>query len=246
MYGITYLTSNGQTLLAKAMEGKILQFTRFAVGSGTISDITNIKSLTGLVELVSYFNIAKISRNNAQIEVRGIFKNTDVDEDFYLRELGLYAKDPDTSQEVLFAYINYGDKAEYINTADTERVERYYNMIISVDNAETINLVVNSTISYATEQELNQEVLYRYNLTLDAANWVMNSTSNYYEYTVTDSNVTSDTRIELYPNLLNQKKMNDGEVNSYNGYYVISTTELPEENIEFTVYYQLSHSIGGN
>lgn len=247
MYGTTFLTLKGEILSAKTMESKTLKFSKFGVGSGDLANTNDIKLLNDLVNPVLFFDIAKISReNDNQIYIKGIFRNIDANESFYLKELGLYAIDPDTQEEVLFAYINYGDKAEYINNSETERVERYYNMIISVDNADNVSLVVNDTISYVTEQEFNNELVYTYDLTLILDNWVLNNDTHYYEYNITNENITSNTKVDLYPNLLNQRKIRDGEVNSYDGGFKISTTEMPEEDIDLTVYYQLSHSMGGN
>lgn len=247
MYGTTFLTLKGEILSAKTLESKTLKFTKFGVGSGDIADTNSIKLLNNLVNPVLFFDISKISRENeTQVSVKGIFRNTDVNESFYLKEIGLYALDPDTQQEILFAYVNYGDKAEYVNTSENERVERYYNMIISVDNADNVSLKINSTITYATEQDLNAELLYTYNITLILDNWTLNETTHYYEYNITNNNITSDTKVDLYPNLLNQRKLKDGEVNSYNGGFKICTTEMPEENIDLAVYYQLSHSMGGS
>ncbi|MCF0125513.1 MAG: phage tail protein, partial [Clostridia bacterium] len=110
--GITYITTQGSILAAKTLEAKTLQFSKFVIGDGQLADTSasTIKELTGLVNSVLNFDITKISRDTeTQVTVRGLFQNTDADASFYLRELGLYAIDPDTKEEILFAYINYGN-----------------------------------------------------------------------------------------------------------------------------------------
>lgn len=152
-----YITTKGAELLSKTLQSKTLQFSKFSVGSGTLSDtsVETIKALTALVSLVMNFDITKISKDTeTQVTVKGLFKNTN-EEAFYLRELGLFAIDPDTQEEVLFSYINYGDEAEYINTSDNEVVEHYYKIPISVDNAENVSISVNENTIYVTEQEFD-------------------------------------------------------------------------------------------
>lgn len=159
-YGITYITTQGAILAAKTLQSKTLSFSKFAIGSGEIADgsLDTIKALTGLVNPELNFDITKISREtDTQVTVRGLFKNTDAENSFYLRELGLFAIDPDTQEEILFAYINYGTEAEYINNSITEKKEHYYDMIITVDNANNVKITVDPSTVYVNEQELNEK-----------------------------------------------------------------------------------------
>ncbi len=159
-YGITYITTQGAILAAKTLQSKTLSFSKFAIGSGEIADgsVDTIKALTGLVNQELNFDITKISREtDTQVTVRGLFKNTDAENSFYLRELGLFAIDPDTQEEILFAYINYGTEAEYINNSITEKKEHYYDMIITVDNANNVTITVDPSTVYVNEQELNEK-----------------------------------------------------------------------------------------
>lgn len=159
-YSTTYITTQGAILAAKTLQSKTISFSKFAIGSGEIADpsVENIKALTGLVSSKLNFDITKIKREtDTQVTVRGLFKNTDAEESFYLRELGLFAIDPDTQQEILFAYINYGTEAEYINNSITEKKEHYYDMIITVDNANNVTITVDPSTVYVNEQELNEK-----------------------------------------------------------------------------------------
>lgn len=159
-YGITYITTQGAILAAKTLQSKTLSFSKFSIGSGEIAEASedNIKALTGLVNPELNFDITKISREtDTQVTVRGLFKNTDAEQGFYLKELGLFAIDPDTQNEILFAYVNYGAEAEYINNSITEKKEHYYDMIITVDNANNVTITVDPSTVYVNEQELNEK-----------------------------------------------------------------------------------------
>ena len=116
----------------------------------------------------------------------GLFKNTDVTQSFYLKELGLFAIDPDTNQEILFAYINYGNEAEYINNSISEKKEHYYNMIITVDNAENVEISTNLNTIYVTEKQF------------DIANTVVIDTITIEKNTATDGVTTPTTLTNNY------------------------------------------------
>lgn len=156
-YGITYITTQGAILAAKTLQSKTLSFSRFQIGDGSLESgsVEEIKALTDLNSPKLEFDITKIAREtDTQVTVRGLFKNTDAEEGFWLRELGLYAIDSDTNNEVLFAYINYGEEAEYINNSISEKKEHYYDMIITVDNADNVTITVDPSTVYVTEEDL--------------------------------------------------------------------------------------------
>ena len=158
-YGTTYITTQGAILAAKTLQSKTLEFTKYKIGDGTIEDgsVEEIKALTDLKSTKLSFDITKIAREtDTQVTVRGLFKNTDAEEGFWLRELGLYAKDPDTQNEILFAYVNYGTEGEYINNSISEKKEHYYDMIITVDNADNVQITTDPSTVYVTEKDLNE------------------------------------------------------------------------------------------
>ena len=222
-YGKLYLTSQGLELASKTLLSKTLQFTKFAVGDGEVENdnVEEIRELTDLVNQVSIFNITKIKRDsNNQVTVKGLFKNTDVAEDFYLREVGLYAKDLDTGQEILFAYINYGDESEYINTSQEQKQEFYYDLIIKVDNSG--NIVIEITPR-------------RKNLNLLSSNWTLNTTTNKYEYIIEDSNITEDDFPDCALKEEDKKKISDLDQYTENGRLILTTSKQVTEDIKMTV-----------
>lgn len=154
-YGKIYLTEEGKKLAVKTLHLKTLKFLHFKVGDGEIENIESIQGLTDLVNPVLDFNVTKIStENDTQAEIKGVFSNINILNYFYLRELGLYAEDPDTSEIVLFAYVNFGNKAEFVAKGDIERKEIYYDLIVSVGNSNCVEIKINSETIYATEKDL--------------------------------------------------------------------------------------------
>ena len=92
--------------------------------------------------------------------------------------------------------------------------------------------------------EINKIVdsgLKSYTKTLTVDNWSLNNETNLYEYDIIYSDVTSSTLVNVNLDLVNQVKLNDGMVNSYNGGFKIITSEKPLENIDTTITYQVSN-----
>ncbi len=92
--------------------------------------------------------------------------------------------------------------------------------------------------------EINKIVdsgLKSYTKTLTVDNWSLNNETNLYEYDIIDSDITSNTLVNVNLDLKNQVKLNDGMVNSYDGGFKILTSEKPIENIDTTITYQVSN-----
>ena len=156
-----YITTEGAKLAAKTIEGKILKFSHAKLGSGTLSDtsVSAIKQRTSLVKAVMECDILKAEKTgDTQATVSFLLKNTEADSPFYFRELGIFAIDPDTQNEVLYAYANAGSNAEYINNSVSEIVEKYINVVITIDNADNVSITLDGTQIYVTEAEMNSAI----------------------------------------------------------------------------------------
>lgn len=85
----------------------------------------------------------------------------------------------------------------------------------------------------------------RKTIELAVENWTLNSSTNLYEYTVTDANVTVDHLIEVVMDLANQAKLTDGYVESFAGSYKFYTSVAPTEAITATVIFELTKEAVG-
>lgn len=101
-------------------------------------------------------------------------------------------------------------------------------------NAQNLNNNFNELASGITGTQTTSETI-----TLLTTGWVENSSTGYYEYTVTDTDVTANYLINGYMDLENQNKMEDGYIQSANGSYKIITSTLPEEAITMQITKQL-------
>ncbi len=84
--------------------------------------------------------------------------------------------------------------------------------------------------------------LKTFTTTLLASNWALNETTNRYEYNVSNPNITSQHYVSVDPVSFEDKEKfsGNGTVNSYDGGFIITSTELPESNMNIQVTYQLS------
>lgn len=101
-------------------------------------------------------------------------------------------------------------------------------------SAEKMNNIENGI------DNLYDTIIQTYTLTLLAANWTKNTTTNYYEYNVSNTNITADTLVNVYADIVNQEKLSSGYVESYNGGFKIIVSEEVVENIDVTITYQIT------
>lgn len=154
------LTYAGRNLLAKALTGKKLNFTRGYAGDGELTT-ENISELTGLISPKRELPIQSIEipEGVGVAEVILEMNNAELSNGFFLREYGLFAQDPDTEEEVLYSYRNAGNEASYLpgsNGADT--VQFTLSLMTIIDQAENVTATIASNNSYVTNSRLESRM----------------------------------------------------------------------------------------
>ena len=148
------LTNAASELISKVLGGKTLNFTRMAVGDGFSYDTTVAKGYKTLVnEVLSLDIIKKETLSASSARITSVFKNTDAQKEFYYREVGLFAEDPDTGEEILYAYGNRNNAAELITPTGSNVITKQLAFIISVGNSANITFSINANV-YALQEDL--------------------------------------------------------------------------------------------
>lgn len=99
-------TAAGLELLENAaFLGGSIQFTALKTGSGTYDGTEELSSMTDLKNVCQTFGIGSVSKNEGNVIVRIVIDNKDLTEGYTMTELGLYAINPDTGEELLYAII---------------------------------------------------------------------------------------------------------------------------------------------
>lgn len=84
----------------------------------------------------------------------------------------------------------------------------------------------------------NMDTLKCKTVTLAVANWVQNTSTKNYEYTVTDSTVTASHKVAGVMDLVNQAKIKKGYTESFNGGYKMIVSEKPTQAVIVNFYIQ--------
>lgn len=149
------LTDAGIRLQAKAQTGAALTFTRVALGDG--AQPANPGTLLGLVHECQSLAIQDNSvRGDGTATLRVIMTNQGVATGFYMRELGVFARDPDSGAEQLYSYSNATDQADYLPPAGGATVwEGIFDVTTVVGNAANVSALINDYITIALKADLD-------------------------------------------------------------------------------------------
>ena len=96
------LTKQGRQLQAKVEAGTQLAITKLKLGSGVLPESKQLEELTDLVEPKQNVGIATIeAQDNGMCKVSATISNAGLSAGYYVRELGVFATDPDKG-EILY------------------------------------------------------------------------------------------------------------------------------------------------
>lgn len=134
------LTNKGRALEAKVTAGKCkLQLTKLKVGDGTPSDI---ESMTDLISPKANIGISSITPSDTGVcDVEGTITNTDLEKGFYMRELGVFATDPDDG-EILYA-VTTDSHADYLQAkGSSTALSVGLHMQVIITNSEDVTALL--------------------------------------------------------------------------------------------------------
>lgn len=98
-------TEAGLQLLAAAVAGGTVTFTVIKTGSGTYAATENLVAVTDLRSVRQTFGVSSVTRTGAQVKLRSVLTNDNISEGYRMTEIGLYAKNPNTGADILYAII---------------------------------------------------------------------------------------------------------------------------------------------
>lgn len=153
------LTYNGDALMVKVLASDAtLKFTKFKIGNGKQQAEASLKDLTDLINPLMEVSIKSIERNQNNVVLNSNnYFNSDITEDIYWNELGVYAEDTDGG-ELLFAVLNYPDLIEYIPAVTNGiSIENDFAVMLLISSDVEVSAVIKS-IQYATKDELEEHM----------------------------------------------------------------------------------------
>lgn len=154
------LTTAGVFMAAKAMAGKAPTFTKIVMGSGDPPPDVKNEDLEAVVTPRVTLDITrKEVVNNSIAVLGGVFTNNLQHEGFKYKELGLYATDPDTQEETLFAYGHADDAhADWIAPSGSSTVvEKHIDVRTHVGNTAVMKVYI-SPDAWVTHREFEEHI----------------------------------------------------------------------------------------
>ena len=152
------ITTKGQALLAKVVAGTCkLEFTKIAVSENTLSG--DLASKTGIGTIKQSEKVASVVRQNgANVKVSASFSNETLGAGYYVRNIGLYATDPQDG-EILYS-ISAADESEA--TADWMPPfngigvsSLLVDLVTAVSNASNVSVTVDPSAGATVAQIVN-------------------------------------------------------------------------------------------
>ena len=151
----TILTQRGRNLLAKAQAENALTFTKIKIGDGLWPSNTDPTQLNDLVSPKLNLPIQEIRVvGDGTVRLRFVLTNTGLSQGFFMREIGIYAQDPDIG-EILYAVAYAGDRADFIPADGITKVENVVDIYTVIANAQNVTAVISDTVVLATKQDID-------------------------------------------------------------------------------------------
>ena len=160
----------------------------------------------------------------------------------------------DLITDTRFITSDCGDVISTVQTPDTEglftQIQAIFTNTIADMNStfeEWFNKIKNQLDEDAAGQlanniyEIVKNDLKSGTCDLTPENWVLNNSTNSYEYDIIKNGITSNTFVTVNLDIDNQNKLNNGYVDSYDGGFKIITSELPNKVISITYTYKTAN-----
>lgn len=147
------ITNQGHELIAKMIAGtSTATFTKIQTSSYDYSTET-LENLTSLYDVKQEVLVSSVSRTDTVlVEVLAAVENTDLTEGYYVKALGLFAKDSDDN-EILYAVAIDTENPDYMPEYGGKTVSGIsYRLNTKVDKSEQVTIEVNPAATPTMEQ----------------------------------------------------------------------------------------------
>ena len=158
------LTVQGNKMILRASTGKTedrLIITKAVIGDGQLT--TSIDGLTEIVSKKLEIGLSQVKEvANGQMQLQFNFDNRKVENGFYWREVGLYAKNGDSGEEKLIGYSNAKGLTSYIS--DKTNVIPMQRLVIALGVGDNPNVKGEVDFSSAITLEQLEKAINQHNI----------------------------------------------------------------------------------
>ena len=121
--------------------------------SGDIRTATQVQA----VEMTAGFDAVAVSDGIAHLSF--LLSNADLDNGFYIREIGVFAKVSEEGTEFLYAYSNTGSSASYIAPYDNDTsVSMTVTLHVAIGDAEHVTAVISEATGYVLQDAFDEHL----------------------------------------------------------------------------------------
>lgn len=152
------ITTKAINLIGKALKGETIQFTRLVMGDGEFTG--EIVDLAGVVSMRQSVDITNVEHKGNICSVSGELATKSVTEEFWWREIGLYALDPQEG-EILYSYA-YSDKPDCIvpdGSGVTENI--IIGMTTAVGENTKVEVIIDDNMVFVDKKSLENKLNMR-------------------------------------------------------------------------------------
>ena len=145
-------------MLVQAQNSHTLTFTCGKLGSGVLADTDDISKFTDLKSPKMTLPIVSVDDSNEEKLVLTFdTSNTELEEGFVSREIGIFAK-LDNGSETLYAYSNAGNNYDYIPSKDTPSDENRLVVNLVVSSSANISVQIDKSIVYTHKSDVEEMI----------------------------------------------------------------------------------------
>ena len=131
------LTNKGIALQAKVQAGTQLHITKLKLGSGVVPSGTDVKTLTDLIAPEQNLGIGGKEAVDDYCKISSTISNTGLEAGYYVRELGVFAQDPDDG-EILYMYTTDGAPDYLPAGGGSTVISQEFSVMIAVDDTDNV------------------------------------------------------------------------------------------------------------
>lgn len=151
-----YLTSAGLSVLNKIIAAKgTLTFTKAELGSGKVTGEAACRARTSLVSKVTDASLVSVAYEGGEAVVTTQYSNAGRGTGFFVNEIGIYVKDPTSSNSVLYCYVTFGDNPDWIAPASSAQYVRTYDVVTIISSAASVQVQA-SPSAMVTQKEFDE------------------------------------------------------------------------------------------
>lgn len=147
------LTDLGKLLEAQLAAGSKPIITRIE-GSDAYS--SNPEALLAVQDVKQTLQVEAVTVVDGKSHLKFILSNIGLNEEYYLKQIGIYAKQTEDSEEILY-FIGQDRNGERIPAISEKEVEFEYDLTITVDNAYEVTVAVSGN-DFARKEMLEKKI----------------------------------------------------------------------------------------